>query len=345
LEPRLAPANIGVSVYFDLSLGVGSSASNFPLAGQTVYVDLKGDGKFDPGDPVGVTNGSGQYVFTGLSSNLYAARLAALPGEVVTATSGSTLLGYPFFTYGVQSTSIVSPLYPTEEPFAPYKYGNGFNGFANVAGSVVTTYYEFFLHHQPTNAEVDAWVNVILTSGLTFEQVAYDFDHSVEYESSAITGYFQTFLGVNPSPAAVNTWVSYMAATGTSLEGVANLFATSPEFSALHPDTGDFVVSLYIDLLGRVPSAPEVSTWVSAIDGGMSRATAAHVFVLQSEAGAIAADFTVFYGVVPQPDAIDAWLPMLDDYGGTLSLADVAALFAGSPPYLNRVLNAISGNG
>lgn len=338
LEPRRLLADISVQVFLDLGLKGSPQTGNPGVPGQTVYIDLEGTGRYEPGDPVGVTDSNGEFTFTGLSSTLYQIRLMTYPGEVVLNYSYN-IVDAPQ-GYVVQFTSIVQPLYPSVNSITPYQYGNGSNHYANLAGSIVESYYSFFYNSIVPNSQVDPIVNNLL-AGVTYPQVASVFANSAYYDSTTIAGYYTTFLGRSASPTEVANWISYMQSTGTPLEDVANLFVTGPAFSALHHDTSDFVQTLYVDLLARTPAASEVSTWVSLINGGMSRATVAHDFLLQSEARAIAADYTAFLGVVPTPDQVDAWLPYLDDYGGHLSLADVAALFAGGQPYLTRVVTSL----
>ncbi|MBX9578866.1 MAG: hypothetical protein K2X87_01035 [Gemmataceae bacterium] len=62
-----------------------NSPADTPLAGVTVYLDLDNDGVKDDGEPWRVTNGNGEYTFTGLSAGTYRVREVVPAGYVRTA--------------------------------------------------------------------------------------------------------------------------------------------------------------------------------------------------------------------------------------------------------------------
>lgn len=124
---------------------------------------------------------------------------------------------------------------------------------------------------------------------------------------------------------------------GATEEQVAYLMLTSAPFNAQHPDNGSFVQALYTGLLGRQASAPEVASWVSALDAGVSRPTVVQDFLDASDDLSIVGDYTIFLGRVPSQSEVNSWLALLTDDGGPLSLADVAANFLGSSAYRTRV--------
>lgn len=75
-------------VYRDANRTGTRQAGEAGLAGVTVYLDLDGDGVFDPSDPSTTTNAAGAYAFSGLVPGRYAVRVLA-PGYDVMTTSAT----------------------------------------------------------------------------------------------------------------------------------------------------------------------------------------------------------------------------------------------------------------
>jgi hypothetical protein len=72
------------TVYNDLPSG------RVPLAGWTVFLDEKGDGQLDPGDPTAVTNANGNYVFFNLPpDSTQTVRVQVQPGYYVTGPTAT----------------------------------------------------------------------------------------------------------------------------------------------------------------------------------------------------------------------------------------------------------------
>jgi hypothetical protein len=64
---------------------LANDGSKVPLAGWTVFLDEKGDGQLDPGDPTALTDANGNYVFFNLPPNsTQIVRLQAQPGYYTT---------------------------------------------------------------------------------------------------------------------------------------------------------------------------------------------------------------------------------------------------------------------
>ena len=59
-------------------------------AGNTVYIDINGNGRLDPGEPSAVTSSDGYYSFSGLPSGTYEVRLVPEPGRRLTTPGNGT---------------------------------------------------------------------------------------------------------------------------------------------------------------------------------------------------------------------------------------------------------------
>ena len=79
-------SSVSGQVYLDPT-GTGTTA-NGPLADVTVYLDLKGDGRLDPGDPITSANPFGYYSFNGVTPGTYAVRVVPYPGNIATSPAG-----------------------------------------------------------------------------------------------------------------------------------------------------------------------------------------------------------------------------------------------------------------
>ena len=246
-------------VYLDPT-GTGTTA-NGVIANATVYLDLKGNGQFDAGDPVTSATPFGYYSFAGLTPGTYTVRLVPYPGNIatspvglgqsVTATGGENATAGPL---GMLPTSVLLPLNVNR---APYGSDN-----PDIQTAEVNAQYELILGRAPDPSGGAAAVAYLKTGG-SLAQLATDLFDSVEYESKVVASYYQTFLRRNGSSAEIAGWVNAMQA-GMTEEQVASGFLNSAEYSALFPSNATFVQALYGDVLGRLPTSAEITSWVTS---------------------------------------------------------------------------------
>ena len=150
--------------------------------------------------------------------------------------------------------------------------------------------------------------------------------------SSPIT---QTYLGRAGDPAGVASWVAKLQA-GASEEEVAAAFLSSPEYSAKHVTDGDFVQSLYENVLGRAGDPAGINSWTQLLGAGTSRGAVAASFIGSPESSqrAIDGDYNDFLARVGDTSGVNSWVAQVQN--GSMTLAEVAAQFAGSPEYATR---------
>jgi phospholipase C len=126
----------------------------------------------------------------------------------------------------------------------------------------VTGMYQNLLGRNPSQAEVNAWVQA-LNAGASPTEIAYDFAASPEREGQRVTADYDKYLGRAPSTAEVNAWVTAFE-NGFTNEDVIAGFVGSPEYFQTHYDNiTDWVYSAYQDILGRQPGAAELQAWVN----------------------------------------------------------------------------------
>ena len=129
----------------------------------------------------------------------------------------------------------------------------------------VTGMYEDLLGRTPSQAEVAGWV-LALNRGESPTQVAYGFTTSGEREGIRVNGDYQALLGRPASQAEINAWVSAFQ-NGASNEAVIAGFIASREYfdgKGQGSNVG-WVDAAFHDLIGRTPSADELSFFVGML--------------------------------------------------------------------------------
>ena len=219
-------------------------------------------------------------------------------------------------------SSTVLPTVPSPAPFA----GGG--------NAVVEGLYRNILGRDADPAGLAHWA-AQLKAGESAAQVAGQFFQSSEYPTDVVESYYQTYLGRVGDPAGVASWVAKLQA-GASEEEVAAAFLSSPEYSAKHVTDGAFVQSLYENVLGRAGDPAGINTWTQLLGAGTSRSTVAASFIGSPESSqrAIDGDYNVFLARVGDTSGVNSWVAQVQN--GSMTLAEVAALFAGSPEYATR---------
>jgi hypothetical protein len=175
---------------------------------------------------------------------------------------------------------------------------NGFVGstefqatYGNLSNTAfVTLLYENVLDRAPDGAGLQNWVNDLNTGQDTRAQVVLGFSESQEdvnasapavgqglwvgnVDAAEVARLYDTVLGRLPDLSGLTSWTNQME-SGTSLQTVANGFVGSTEFQTAYGslDNTDFVTLLYQNVLHRVPDPTGLGNWVTALNGGESRA-------------------------------------------------------------------------
>ena len=206
--------------------------------------------------------------------------------------------------------------------------------FAGGGNAVIEGLYHTILGRDADPAGLAYW-DAQLQAGESAAQVAGQFFQSPEYTTDVVESYYTTYLGRAGDPAGVASWVAKLQA-GASEEQVAAAFLASPEYSAKHVTDGDFVQSLYENVLGRAGDPAGINSWTQALEAGTSRGAVVASFISspESDQRAIDADYNDFLGRAGDTAGVNYWMAQVEN--GSKTLAEVAAQFAGSPEYATR---------
>jgi hypothetical protein len=279
LESRRLMAAIAGYVYLDPTSN-GSNV-NGGVDGQTVYLDLKGDGRLDAGDPTASTDTLGLYAFAGLAPGTYTVRVAPYPGNIATfpAGSGQTVTAIDgqvvsVGALGMLPTSSLLPLTYAPSPFGTHN--------PDIQTAEVNALYKLILNRAPDQTG-GASAIAYLKSGGSVGQLADNLLTSAEYDYSVIASYYQTYLRRAGSAVEINAWVSQLELGETEVQ-VASAFLDSAEYSALFPANATFVQALFGDLLGRLSSDSEIAGGVNLLnDPDLTRSEYVSLFMLNTE--------------------------------------------------------------
>jgi hypothetical protein len=134
----------------------------------------------------------------------------------------------------------------------------------NNATAWLTGLYNDLLGRAPDLAGLNSWLNALAAGASPF-QVAAGFVTSVERETIVIREDYAAFLGRTPDAAGLNHWLSDLQ-SGLGRSFVASSIIASTEFFRRSGNTNaDFVIAAFEDVLGRTPSASELSVFLAQL--------------------------------------------------------------------------------
>src|SRR5262249_18484122 len=142
------------------------------------------------------------------------------------------------------------------------------------ARSFVQALYNEVLGRTATSSEIDPWASLLLSQGQA--AVVNGILHSGEALGRIVDAFYLRFLGRQSDANGRAGWIGFLQQGGTE-EQLETLFLSSPEY--LSHINVDFVQSLYMNVLGRVGSAGELSLWNNNIQnvGGIQGIASAFV--------------------------------------------------------------------
>ena len=312
LESRLVLSTISGTVFNDLHVTGAIAADDPGLANRTVFVDLHNDGVLHPGDPSAVTDASGHYVITGVNPGA-TLRVVTYPGDNPTTPTAVVI--------NANSSTANFGLQPGE-----YRLADGAEPRSvrwRRSDAVVEGLYRNILGRDADPAGLAYW-DAQLKAGESAAQVAGQFFQSPEYTTNVVKSYYKTYLGRDGDPAGVAAWVAKLQA-GASEEEVAAAFLSSPEYGAKHVTDGDFVQSLYENILGREGDPAGINNWTQLLGAGTSRGAVAASFIGSPESSqrAIDGDYNAFLARVGDTSGVNSWVAQVQN--GSMTLAEVAA--------------------
>ncbi len=216
-------------------------------------------------------------------------------------------------------------------PISPLEGGPFGGNPAYAADTQVGDLYDMILGRDADPAGQGNGVEA-LKAGVPLASLASVLLHSAEYDYETVAEDYAYDLGRSGSPAEIDGWVGLMQ-RGMTAEQVAAKFLASPEFSAMHPATSDFVQDVYGDALGRPATAAEVTAWESS---GADRATIVADVLNSTEADtkAVQGLYADVLGRSADPAGLATAVPELQT--GQVTLDDLAASLFGSAEFKAR---------
>jgi hypothetical protein len=328
-----------------------ATAQTLGMVAGTVFEDLSSDGALNPGDPglagqtitltnLGTnattttrTNNTGAYQFTNVASGTYLLSATLAEGDTLSAPgTGQYLVDLPG---GDDATNlnfgelIGSSLTPSASPMNFQGPANGLPTPPDDNTLYLQNLYVKVLGRLPDLNGLTIW-QAALADGVSRAQVAQAFISSPEHRMNEVDAYYQLFFGRAADQAGRDGWVQAFL-NGASEKEVVLGFLTSAEYLQKHPANGSFVMALYEDVLGRLGSAAEVQGWVNALQGGLSRAEAAALFINSRESRTLMArgyynDFLERAGSAAE---VQGWVNILQ----SSTPGQVQAAFLASPEF------------
>lgn len=148
-------------------------------------------------------------------------------------------------------------------------------------GAYITAVYRDLFHRDPDPAGLAGW-SWALTHGTPYSAVADAITYSDEFRMGLITEAYRIYLGRTPEPTGLSSWLDAMR-RGLQVQHMEAGFLASDEYFAAAGGTAEgWIAGLYGDVLGRTPSAAEVTGW-SAVLPRVGRYTVAAGFLLSTE--------------------------------------------------------------
>jgi hypothetical protein len=148
----------------------------------------------------------------------------------------------------------------------------------------IVNLYQDVLHRVPAAAEVNGWVQGIGNKTMDVNmrtQIATAFLNSTESFVDQIQADYMRFLHRAGDANGVAGWAAAMAHGLPELDLEMD-FVASAEYSAMHPTNADFVSAVFHDVLGRTPTADNLTFFTNELQKS-SRAQMAEQAILSTE--------------------------------------------------------------
>jgi hypothetical protein len=182
--------------------------------------------------------------------------------------SGSRVWVTEVFRRAVRPTAPAAPAAPPM-PAAP-------------ADRYVRNVYQDLLSRPADGAGLRTWTG-LLTSGTPRSGVASSITSSAEFRSRLINDSYRQYLRRGADAGGLQTWLQVMNRGGTIQQMESGFLGSREHYQRNGSDDRRWVAALYRDVLGRNPSAAEVSHWVGVLRGGSSREQVATGFLMSTE--------------------------------------------------------------
>jgi len=156
--------------------------------------------------------------------------------------------------------------------------------------------------------------------------------HSAEFYTTIIAGDYSKFLGRSPTPTDL-TYYRNELKNGVSDENLLAGFAGSQEFyNAQGADPAAWINAMYQDILGRAPTASDLTYYKKSLNDGITRTQISLGFARspEHETQVITHDYGAYLGRNPSPSELNYYVTR---YANGLANEDIIAGFVGSAEF------------
>ena len=156
--------------------------------------------------------------------------------------------------------------------------------------------------------------------------------HSAEFYTNIINLDYQTFLGRSPIPSELTYYLNELQ-SGQSDENLLAGFAGSQEFYQTSGNTpAAWINAMYKDILGRTPSASELTYYENSLASGTTRTEISLGFARspEHETQVITYDYGKFLGRSPSSAELNFYVT---EYATGVANEDIIAGFVGSAEF------------
>jgi hypothetical protein len=190
--------------------------------------------------------------------------------------------------------------------------------------------YVDLLGRDPDSSTINFFLGLLGSE--SHQDVALNVLTSGEYRSNLIGSYYRAFLRRSPSAAETTFLLPYLSNPGTSDVDVEALILGSTEyFTGLAGGTNtNFLNQLFNDVLGRAPSASDLSFYNNLLSTGFSRSDVALVALRSTEARSrlVTSWFNDFLRRAPTSTEVATFTGLLNN--GSSNEQVIAAILGGS---------------
>ena len=361
---ELLPGSLAGNVYIDNNKNGVEDSADKPLGGVTITLTGVNDQNVAV-SATATTAADGTYSFTGLRPGAYGitetqpANLAdgqttigSLGGQVspnqfsnVPVQSGQNGVQYNFGELPpIDSSTINHPLLP---PSVNLTFLSKLQLLSNsqtiIQEATQLAYYVDGVYSVTLGRHADqdglSYFTLQLLRGMSQQAFVSYMLSTPEHLASEINSSYLTILGRTADAGGLNYFEGLLG-SGVSINTINAALLTSPEFQAKFASNQAFVQGLYQTVLGRTPTASDLSFWTGQLAGGTPRMVIAQQILNSSESIAddIRLDYVNILGRDADPGSLSQWVSMIQN--GQMTEAQVATVLLCSPEFFNRILAA-----